>query len=138
MEYVSHITIIVGPIEQSAILRESAIQRIGDVDRQRPVRIVLSLGGGAQTREEAVLDPDLAVVAEAVTVKSGLQRGVVEHAETTVPGSVGLQKGVDVCDCLVQLLADALRDVAFGEIRRGGLGVVELYVGDDDDLSAIC
>ena len=137
MEYVSHITIIVRPIEQLAILRESAIQRIGDVDRQCPVGIVLGLGGGAQTREEAVLDPDLAVIAEAMAVKGGLQGGVVEHAEAAVPGSVGLQKGVDVCDCLVQLLADALRDVTFGQIRRGGLGVVELDVGDDDDLAAI-
>ena len=138
MEYISHITIIVRPIEQLAILRESVIQRIGDVGRQRPVRIVLGLGGGAQTREEAVLDPDLAVIAEAVAVKGGLQRGVVEHAEATVPGSVGLQKGVDVCDCLVQLLTDALRDVTFGQICRGGLVVVELDVGNDDDLAAIC
>lgn len=138
MEYVSHVTVIVPAIERLAILAESAVQRVGDVDGQHPVGIVLGLGGGAQAREEAVLDPDLAVVAEAVAVKGGLQGGVVEHAEAAVAGSVGCQKGVDVCDGLVQLLADALRDVAFGKIGRGGLGVVELDVGDDDDLAAIC
>ena len=51
---------------------------------------------------------------------------------------MGLQKGVDVGDGLVQLLADALRDVTFGEKRRGRLVVVELYVGDNDYLSAVC
>lgn len=138
MEYVSHVTVIVPPIEQLAILIQSAVQRVGDVDRQRPVGVVLILGVGAQAREEAVLDPDVAVVAEAVAVKGGLQGAVVEHAEGGVARSVGCQKGVDVCDGLVQLLADALRDVAFGKIGRGGLGVVELDVGDDDDLAAVC
>lgn len=138
MEYISYITVIVvGPIEQLAVLVESAVQRIGNVDGKRSVGIVLILGGGAQAREEAVLDPDVAVVAEAVAVKGGLQGGVVEHAEGGVAGSVGCQEGVDVCDGLVQLLADALRDVAFGKIGRGGLGVVELDVGDDDDLAAV-
>ena len=137
MKYVSHITIIVRPIEQLAILRESAVERIGDVDRQGPVGIILGLGGGAQAREEAVLDPDVAVVAEAVAVKGRLQGAVVDHAEARVPGSVGSQEGIDGCDGLVQLLADGLRDVAFGEEGRGGLGVVELDVGDDDDLAAV-
>ena len=138
MEYVSHITVIVPPIEQLAVLGESAVQRVGDVGRQRPVGIVLGLGGEAQAREEAVLDPDVAVVAEAVAVKGGLQGAFVEHAEAGVAGSVGCQKGVDVCDGLIQLLADALRDVTFGKIGRGGLSVVELDVGDDNDLAAVC
>ena len=73
-----------------------------------------------------------------MTVKSGLERGVVDHAETGVSGSVGCEECVDVCDGLVQLLADALRDVAFGKVCRGDLVVVESYVGDYDDLSAVC
>lgn len=84
------------------------------------------------------MDPDLPAVAEAVPVEGGLQGAVIEHAETAVPGGVGLEEGVDVCDGLVQLLADALREVAFGEVGRGDLVVVELRVGDGDDLSAVC
>ena len=137
MEYVPHVTIIVRRITQVAILRQGAVQRIGHIYRQRPIRSILSLSGRTQTLEEAVLDPDLSAVAEAVAVKCGLQRAVVEHAETGVCGRVGCEKGVDGRDGLVQLLAVALRDVAFGKIGRGDLGVVELYVGDDDDLSAL-
>ena len=135
MEDVAQITIIVRHI-QLAVRGERAIDRIGDIDRQRPVGRVLRLGVRAQARQEIVLDPDLAAVAEAVAVKGGLQGGVGEHAEAGVPGRVEVEEGVDGRDGFVQLLADARRDPAFENGGRG-LGVVELDVGDDDDLSAV-
>ena len=141
MENIPHIAIlttIIRPIsQQQAILRECTVKCISDINRQRAIGIELRLGSRRQAREETILDPYLAIVAEAVAVKGGLQGGVVEHGEVAIGDGVGAEEGVDVGDGLVELPADGLGDVAFGTVGGGGLGVVELDVGHDDDLAAL-